>query len=748
MRLMFDRSADPLQRMARPFAAKLRVFAPLGPRLETSLLALRPFWLMACVLIVGAVISVWLWDNAKDRWARLHESRVAAVSAAAEERAAAIEQLLSSPILRVAALQSLARTLSSSIEAGDPKRAAEGRHDLDTALSMIRSGVIQVSATDLSGRLLWSNLPIDGGPVDVSDREHIRAILKNGAENFVSTPVLGRVSGEKTVQFSAAVRDEAGRLRGASVVSVKADMLQYFSAGIQIGANDVTALVRSDGAVLMSAVGANSSNTAFPEYMPVPFGKLHDGKYVTVCNSVRDGRLRAYAIRRLAGYDYDLAIVAGIDMQQAQGTTAPLIREEKRQLVALIALTNLSMILAAVMLLLIRAWLVAEIIRRAKLATEARLSEIVAVAPGVLLCARLEGHLLRVTKVDGGLGRMLGNLTAPSPADVMLNAALAELPTADLAMCFQKLRSALEVNVDVPIRLQHESGADDPRKHWLRLYLRPRPASAAVSSPESAGVNDLDLVGFVTDVTAEREAMMVMQESSRLMTLGEMAANLAHELSQPLTMIAMAASNGAMLLEASSVKLPKVLEKFDKILSRTQRAAGVLDHMRVFAHAAPGSRGVTSISDALTSATEMLYLRLQQVQVVINSKLEPNLPMVLGDTIPVEQVMINLINNAIDAYLAAPNALRIVEIDARRSGNNVILEIADHAGGVPEAVIGRIFEPFVTTKSAGAGVGVGLSLCRGLIEKMGGQITVANRNDGAVFTISLPAWIPELAASS
>jgi len=115
--------------------------------------------------------------------------------------------------------------------------------------------------------------------------------------------------------------------------------------------------------------------------------------------------------------------------------------------------------------------------------------------------------------------------------------------------------------------------------------------------------------------------------------------------------------------------------------------------------------------------------------------------MVASEAVPLEQVLINLIGNAIDAYRGNTRNPREITISVRHCKNWLIVEVSDRAGGIPEAVIGRIFEPFVSTKKQGEGTGLGLAISRSIITNIGGQIDVRNTADGACFTLTLPAVV-------
>ena len=135
---------------------------------------------------------------------------------------------------------------------------------------------------------------------------------------------------------------------------------------------------------------------------------------------------------------------------------------------------------------------------------------------------------------------------------------------------------------------------------------------------------------------------------------------------------------------------------------------------------------------------EVLSAKLRGVLVSID--IPGDLPQVMGAEIPLEQVLVNLVSNAVDAYQSArPEAVPVVTICGYVQGDEVVVRVTDQAGGVPPHFLTRIFEPFFTTKSSGKGIGLGLALAVGTVTDIGGVLTVANEDDGAVFEIRLPA---------
>ena len=220
------------------------------------------------------------------------------------------------------------------------------------------------------------------------------------------------------------------------------------------------------------------------------------------------------------------------------------------------------------------------------------------------------------------------------------------------------------------------------------------------------------------------------------------AASMAHELSQPLASIGLAAENAAAALTAAPADIALVAQKLERISQQAARAARLIDHMRFFGRRESGEVQPIDLSAALDGALLILDARLRRTKVEIVRDVAPDLPRVPGTLVLVEQVMINVIANACDAFKAARSPpdrdRRRIEVTGRAAGAAVILTIADHAGGIPEGDLPRVFQPFFTTKPAEEGTGLGLSISLGIVTDMGGTITARNSKDGAVFELRLP----------
>ncbi|MEI6159595.1 MAG: ATP-binding protein [Roseococcus sp.] len=241
----------------------------------------------------------------------------------------------------------------------------------------------------------------------------------------------------------------------------------------------------------------------------------------------------------------------------------------------------------------------------------------------------------------------------------------------------------------------------------------------------------------------ERERVeQQMIQAARLASLGEMATGLAHELNQPLAGISMAAENAQRTLETMAEAPSRLRDKLSLIVDLTQRAAAIIDHIRIFGRSETAGRGPVAIGEVLTGAERLLANRLLGAGVRLRISLAPEMPQVLGTSVPLEQVIMSLIGNACDAYarLAEPVPAEGWEIGitAGATADWVTIEVQDAAGGIPPEVLPRIFEPFFTTKPVGQGPGLGLSISYGIITEMGGTITAENAAAGCLIRIRLP----------
>ena len=254
--------------------------------------------------------------------------------------------------------------------------------------------------------------------------------------------------------------------------------------------------------------------------------------------------------------------------------------------------------------------------------------------------------------------------------------------------------------------------------------------------------NESGLWVIATDMTQQKQTNAQLIQASKLATLGEMSTGMAHELNQPLNVISLAISNLRFSIKKGKATPESTTAKLDRIDSAVHRAASIIDHMRAYGRLA--SEGLTRIdvADTVSGACNLLREQLKLVNVELINQVRQEGLWINGNTIQLEQVLINLINNAKDAIRENSHE-GIVTVDAEMAGLRVMIRVSDTGGGIPDHVLPHIFEPFFTTKPVGKGTGLGGSISYGIIREMQGDIWAENISGGAQITISLPLMVEQ-----
>ncbi|TBU75525.1 sensor histidine kinase [Phytopseudomonas daroniae] len=238
----------------------------------------------------------------------------------------------------------------------------------------------------------------------------------------------------------------------------------------------------------------------------------------------------------------------------------------------------------------------------------------------------------------------------------------------------------------------------------------------------------------VTLRTAElREAQEGLVHAAKMAALGQMSAAMAHEINQPLTAIQMHLGSLGLLLDNGRER--EVREGLIRIDGLLQRMASLTSHLKSFARKSPaGLNERLLLSDVLEQALLLLAPRLRSEQVELRREIRSE-ARVYGDAIRLEQVILNLLNNALDAMLDSPQ--RVLGVVIELQGDSCLLQVSDSGGGILEEHLGSVFEPFFTTKPVGEGLGLGLAISYGIVRDLGGNLEVRNGREGAVFTLRL-----------
>ena len=250
--------------------------------------------------------------------------------------------------------------------------------------------------------------------------------------------------------------------------------------------------------------------------------------------------------------------------------------------------------------------------------------------------------------------------------------------------------------------------------------------------------------GVVRDVTEREEAERQYREmevslnhSSRLSVMGEMASGLAHELSQPLTAVKTYASTCRDMLIATEERLPpQIVQSLEEVIAEAGRAGDILQNLRRFVHDEEPVLLLDDINEIIREACILASVETKYHGFTLDTQYSPDLPLVLVNKVQIQQVFLNLVHNGIEATDAAnPHELTI---ETSRAGDDAVaVAVHDRGGGFSEELTDRLFEPFFTTKSAG--MGIGLSISKKIIEVHGGQIrAMPNPKGGSIFLFTLP----------
>ncbi|WP_456024505.1 PAS domain-containing protein [Pseudomonas protegens] len=247
------------------------------------------------------------------------------------------------------------------------------------------------------------------------------------------------------------------------------------------------------------------------------------------------------------------------------------------------------------------------------------------------------------------------------------------------------------------------------------------------------------------DNTEVRRSQQQLTQSAKMATLGEMATGLAHEINQPLNVMRMAIVNVLKRLSNGDVQIDYLTDKLNRIDAQVQRAAKVVDHMRVFGRRSEIEQQLFNPASAIEGTLSLLAEGMRGKGVDLRISETGFEVQVRGYVDQLEQVLINLMVNARDALLSKrekdSSFKPWISIYAERDEQSVRLWVEDNGGGIDPRLLERIFEPFFTTKPIGVGTGLGLSVSYGIIDNMGGQLSVRNSAEGARFCIELPVAV-------
>jgi two-component system sensor kinase FixL len=251
--------------------------------------------------------------------------------------------------------------------------------------------------------------------------------------------------------------------------------------------------------------------------------------------------------------------------------------------------------------------------------------------------------------------------------------------------------------------------------------------------------------GFIRDLTERQQTLLRLQDLQselahvgRVSEMGTLASSLAHELNQPLTAVSSYCESARDLLEKASdpATLELVHEAMDEAARQAIRAGQIVRRLRDFMSHGETERHVESLQRLINEANALALVGSREHQIDVQLSLDPRSDLVFVDRIQVQQVLVNLIRNAIDAMIDAP--VRKLTIGTARKEGMTLVSVEDTGSGISEPIAEQLFQPFVTSKPGG--MGIGLSICRTIVEAHGGHIWFERREDGGTaFHFTLPS---------
>jgi signal transduction histidine kinase/CheY-like chemotaxis protein len=580
---------------------------------------------------------------------------------------------------------------------------------------------IQVSLVNREGDVVWSNLgPVPPG-VSIAHRAHFLAQkTSTGDSLLISRPVIGRLSGKRTIEFIRKIFAADGTFDGVVTVSLDPSYLSRFYQSISIG-NGSILVATTTGAILVRA----------PEHPPITDGDLPPGTRDRLLQGTTGGSYRAVSgidhvdrifSSRLLNH-YPLVVAVGLATEDVFATYD---RNRRLYLGVGILLTVTCIVVGLVM------------VRQNQSLLDSRQA----------LSATLENMSQGITMVRADGSVPVFNQRAIDLLDLP-PALLARGPTFQEIIDWQHANREFGDPATWNPSLRR-AGNSDGRLHGDYVYERTRP-NGSVLEVRTQGLPDGGIIRTFTDVSDRKrnEAALVAAQSraahaERMQALGQLAGGIAHDFNN----ILQAVQGGATLIDKRAADVNSVRRFTRMILDATERGTSITRRLLAFARRGELRAEPVGPADLLAGLRDVLSHTLGS-GIVIDVQLEPGLPPLLADKGQLETALVNLATNGRDAMpgggtLTLVAAADMVEDNSRhpaelRPGAYVRLSIADTGTGMDAATLGRVLEPFFSTKPAGQGTGLGLSMAKGFAEQSGGGLTIES-SQGHGTTVYL--WLP------
>ena len=260
-------------------------------------------------------------------------------------------------------------------------------------------------------------------------------------------------------------------------------------------------------------------------------------------------------------------------------------------------------------------------------------------------------------------------------------------------------------------------------------------------------------VAFVVDLTERKRAesqareterryravQLELEHANRVATVGQLSASIAHEVNQPLSGVITNAETGLLWLKIEPPELQEALGAFNRVVRDGRRASEIVNRIRALVKKEPTRIDRFAINEAILEVIALTHGETTKNGVTVRTRLAERLPLVEGDRVQLQQVVLNLIINAVEAMTGVSEGSRELSISTEEAkSEGVLVSVADTGPGLTAAKLERLFEAFHTTKPGG--LGMGLVICRSIIEALGGRLwATANAPRGAIFQFTMPA---------
>jgi two-component system NtrC family sensor kinase len=267
-----------------------------------------------------------------------------------------------------------------------------------------------------------------------------------------------------------------------------------------------------------------------------------------------------------------------------------------------------------------------------------------------------------------------------------------------------------------------------------------RPVNALLNiTPIRKSEKVVGVLGIARDITGRKQMEAQLLQAGKMAAIGELAAGVAHEINNPTAIISGTAEQLQFLIDECADRPEEIkkrlLKHISTITEQAARCKRITQGLLNFARRTEIHTTEVNVTKLIQETVALLENRALTEKKNIKTRIFPDLPTLQADPHQLEQVFLNLVNNALDAI--DENGTVTMEVRAEKS--SVFIDVADNGSGITEEDLKRVFDPFFTNKPVGKGTGLGLSICFGIVQRMSGEITVASKPGvGATFTVRLP----------